>query len=197
MGPSVTSRFEYPIVLCKSAGDWERWLRRHHDSAPGVWLRFAKKNSNLASVSYADAVELALCYGWIDGQKRAHDASSWLQKFTPRGRRSAWSKVNREKAEALIRGGRMQSSGLAAIELAKQDGRWTAAYDPPSRAVVPPDFRVALERHGKARALFATLNRANRYALLYRIQTAKKPETRARRIALFIEMLEKGKTFHP
>jgi uncharacterized protein YdeI (YjbR/CyaY-like superfamily) len=197
MASSLTSRSDYPIVLCKSANDWERWLRRYHDSALGVWLRFAKKNSDLASVSYADAVELALCYGWIDGQKLAHDASSWLQKFTPRGRRSAWSKINREKAEALIRGGRMQPSGLAAIELAKQDGRWTAAYDSPSRAAVPPDFRAALERHGKAKAFFATLNGANRYALLYRIQTAKKPETRGRRIAQFIEMLEQGKAFHP
>jgi uncharacterized protein YdeI (YjbR/CyaY-like superfamily) len=197
MDPSATLRSDYPIVLCKSANDWERWLRRHHDWAPGVWLRFAKKNSDLASVSYGDAVELALCYGWIDGQKLAHDASSWLQKFTPRGRRSAWSKINREKAEALIRGGRMQPSGLAAIELAKQDGRWAAAYDSPSQAIVPPDFRAALERHGKAKACFATLNGANRYALLYRIQTAKKPETRARRIAQFIEMLEQGKTFHP
>jgi uncharacterized protein YdeI (YjbR/CyaY-like superfamily) len=195
--PPASSRSDYPIVLCKSAGDWERWLRHHHESAPGVWLRLGKKNSELGSVSYAEAVELALCYGWIDGQQLAQDRTSWLQKFTPRGRRSVWSTINRERAKALIRSGRMQPCGLAAIALARQDGRWSGAYDSPSRAVVPADFQAALDRHPNAKAFFATVSRANRYALLYRIQTAKKAETRARRIEQFIAMLERGKTIHP
>jgi uncharacterized protein YdeI (YjbR/CyaY-like superfamily) len=196
--PSRTqSTSDYPIILFKTPRDWERWLRQHCEGAPGVWLRLAKKDSGLASVSYAEAVELALCYGWIDGQKRTHDQSSWIQKFTPRGRRSSWSKINREKAEALIRSGRMQPSGLAAVTLARQDGRWDAAYDSPSRAAVPPDFQAALDRHTKAKAFFTTLSGANRYALLYRLQTAKKAETRARRIEQFIDMLERGKTIHP
>lgn len=188
---------DYPVVLFKTREAWERWLRQHHDDAPGVWLRLAKKDSGLTSTSYLEAVEVALCYGWIDGQKRPHDHSCWIQKFTPRGRRSIWSKINREKAEALIRTGRMQPSGLAAVTLARQDGRWDAAYDSPSHAVVPPDFQAALERHAKAKAFFATLSSANRYALLYRLQTAKRAETRARRIEQFIDMLERGKTFHP
>jgi uncharacterized protein YdeI (YjbR/CyaY-like superfamily) len=188
---------DYPIVLFKASGDWERWLARNYDTAPGVWLRLAKKDSGLTTVSYADAVEQALCYGWIDGQKRTHDDASWMQKFTPRGRRSTWSRINREKAEALIKNGRMQPSGLAAIELARQDGRWNSAYDSPSRAAVPPDFQEALDHHAKARAFFATLSGANRYAILYRLQTAKKAETRARRIEQFIDMLAHGKTIHP
>jgi uncharacterized protein YdeI (YjbR/CyaY-like superfamily) len=197
VSPRKTLPADQPMVLFKSAKAWERWLRGNHDSAAGVWVRLAKKGSDLHSVSYPEALELALSYGWIDGQKQADDDSSWLQKFTPRGRRSIWSRINREKAEELIRSGRMQASGLAAVELAKRDGRWEGAYDSPSRAAVPPDLQAALDRHAKARAFFAALSRKNRYAILFRIQTAKKLETRTRRIQEFIAMLERGGTIHP
>jgi len=147
--------------------------------APGVWLRIAKRSSSVASVTYEGALEAALCYGWIDGKKAALDDTFWLQKFTRRRARSVWSKVNREKALALIEAGRMQPAGLRQTELAKADGRWEAAYDPPSAASVPQDFLRELDRHPAAAEFFATLDRRNRYASLFRIQAAKRPETRA------------------
>ena len=192
-----TTPREYPVLDCADAEAWARWLAAHHAEAPGVWLRLAKKAGPLTSVSYADALEAALCEGWIDGQKRAHDDVSWLQKFTPRGARSLWSRVNREKAEALIASGRMQPAGLAAVEAARRDGRWDRAYDSPARATVPDDLRAALAAAPEAERHFATLSAANRYAVLHRVQTAARPETRARRIATLVAMLARGESLHP
>ena len=157
----------------------------------------AKKDSGTPSVTYAEAIEIALCYGWIDGQKQSHSAETWLQKFTPRGKKSIWSKINREKAVALIESGRMQATGLAEVKRAQADGRWEQAYDSPSTATVPPDLQAALNKNARAKAFFATLESRNRYAILWRVQTAKKAETRAKRIALFIQMLERGEKIHP
>jgi uncharacterized protein YdeI (YjbR/CyaY-like superfamily) len=179
-----------------SAGDWERWLHEHHAEAPGVWLRLAKKSSGITSVTYAEAVDVALCYGWIDGQARGVDDTWHLQKFTPRRAQSTWSKRNREKVAALIEAGRMQPAGLAEIERAKADGRWDAAYDAPSTATVPEDLQRELDANPAAAEFFATLNSQNRYAILHRIQTAKKPETRARRIAQFVDMLARGEKLY-
>lgn len=191
-----SEKTELPVELFKDQKHWAAWLDEHHGKSPGLWLRLAKKGSDIQSVSYAEALEVALCHGWIDGQKKAFDDSSWLQKFTPRGDRSLWSKINREKAEELIRTGRMMPAGLAAIERARQNGRWEAAYDSPGNATVPSDFQAELDRHPKAKAFFGTLNNANRYAILWRIQTVKKAETRARRIRQFIEMLERNEKIH-
>ncbi len=173
---------DIPIVLFKQKKDWAAWLDKNHASSSGIWLKIAKKASDIQSVSYDEALEAALCYGWIDGQKRSYDEASWLQKFVPRGAKSIWSKVNTEKAQALIKRGQMKPAGLKAIERAKQNGQWTAAYDSPSRATVPSDFQAELDRNAKAKAFFATLNSQNRYAILHRIQIAKKAETRTRRI---------------
>jgi uncharacterized protein YdeI (YjbR/CyaY-like superfamily) len=175
---------------------FETWLRKHHASSDGLWLLIARPGAERATVTYAQAVETALCYGWIDGQKKALDAAHWLQRFTPRRPRSLWSKTNRAKAEALLRDGRMQPGGLAEIERAKADGRWEAAYDGPRTAEVPPDLQAALDAQPEARAFFATLNAANRYAVLWRVQTAKKPDTRARRIETLVAMLARGEKIH-
>ena len=188
---------DLPIVLFKEKKDWAKWLEANHATAAGIWVRIAKKGAQETSINYAEALEVALCYGWIDGLKKSFDEASWLQKFTPRGAKSLWSKINREKAEQLIAGGQMKAAGLAAIESARQDGRWDAAYDSQSKATVPDDFQAALERNKKAKAFFATLNRVNRYAILFRVQTATKPETRAKRIQKFVEMLERHETIHP
>lgn len=190
------TRDELPIVPFKRQADWEAWLRKNHLGASGVWLKLAKSGSGIQSVTYAQAVQVALCYGWIDGQKKSFDGSSWLQKFTPRGPKSIWSKINREKAEELIRSGKMKPAGLEAVERAKREGRWEAAYDSPGRASVPNDFQAELDRHPDARAFFAALDGVNRYAILFRIQTAKKAETRAKRIAQFIEMLQRKEKLH-
>ena len=188
---------DLPVRLFKDQPAWEAWLAKHHASAAGLWLRLAKKDSGRRSVSYLEAVEAALCYGWIDSQKRRYNAETWIQKFTPRGSRSVWSQINREKALALIEQGRMQAAGLAAIETAKKNGRWTAAYASPRAAELPADFLAALERRPASQAFFATLNRQNRYAILYRLQTARKAETRHRRIEQFIGMLERQEKLHP
>ncbi|MDQ3012464.1 MAG: YdeI/OmpD-associated family protein [Acidobacteriota bacterium] len=187
---------DIPIILFAKPEDWEAWLKANHAKSTGLWLRLAKKNSGIESVTYAEALDAALCFGWIDGQKKSCDETTWLQKLTPRGARSIWSKINREKALTLIESKRMKPAGLKAIESAKQDGRWDAAYDSPSKATVPEDFQAALGQSAKAKAFFATLKGANRYAILFRIQTAKKAETRSRRIQQFIEMLERGETIH-
>jgi uncharacterized protein YdeI (YjbR/CyaY-like superfamily) len=188
---------DYPMVLFKRQKDWAVWLDKNHAASAGVWLRIAKKESEIKSVTYAEALEVALCYGWIDGQKKTYDETSWLQKFTPRGARSIWSKVNREKALKLIQDGHMKPAGLKAIERAKQAGQWDAAYDSPRGATVPDDFQAALDGNARAKAFFATLNSGNRYAILFRIQTAKKAETRAKRIQQFIQMLAKHEQLHP
>ena len=184
-------------IECSSAASWARWLKRHHASAAGVWLRIAKKESGIASIDYPAALEEALCWGWIDGQRKSEDAQYFLQRFTPRTRRSIWSRINRAKVLKLIDEGRMQPAGHAEIERAKADGRWDAAYEGVSAATVPPDLQAALDANKKAAKFFATLDSRNRFAVLFRTQGAKKPETRARRIAQFVEMLAKGEKIHP
>jgi uncharacterized protein YdeI (YjbR/CyaY-like superfamily) len=176
---------------------WWNWLQKQHAVSPGVWMKIAKKGAPESSVQYPEALDAALCFGWIDGQKKSIDEQYWLQKFTPRAKRSIWSKVNREKVAALIDQGLMQPAGLAEIERAKQDGRWEAAYDSWSAAEVPPDLQAALDANAKARAMFVTLSSQNRYAILFRTHQAKKPETRAKRIAEYVAMLERGETIHP
>lgn len=188
---------ELPILLFETPAAWAAWLAEHHAAAPGLWLRLTKKTADLNSITYNEALEEALCYGWIDSHKKSYDDQSWLQKFTPRGPQSIWSKINREKAEQLIESGRMKPAGLAAIERARQNGRWDAAYDSATNATVPDDFQAELDKNPQAAAFFATLNGTNRYAILFRIQTAKKAETRARRIQQFIEMLERGEKLYP
>lgn len=187
---------EYPTEHFAGRAEWTRWLERNHVSAPGVWLRLARKSSELESVTYADAVEAALCFGWIDGQAKKHDAESWIQKFTPRGPRSVWSQVNVGRATRLIDAGEMRPAGQAAIDRARADGRWDAAYASPSTIEEPADFLAALHRNRKATAFYATITKANRYAVLWRIHTAKRAETRARRIREFVAMLARGETFH-
>lgn len=184
-------------VECANAASWTRWLERHHASAAGVWLRIAKKDSGIASIDHPAALEEALCWGWIDGQRKSDDAQYFLQRFTPRTRRSIWSQINRAKVLKLIDEGRMQPAGLAEIERAKADGRWDAAYEGVAAATVPPDLQAALDTNKKAAKFFATLDSRNRFAVLFRTQGAKKPETRARRIAQFVEMLAKGEKIHP
>ena len=184
-------------IECSSAASWARWLKRHHASAAGVWLRIAKKDSGIASIDYPAALEEALCWGWIDGQRRSDDAQYFQQRFTPRTKRSIWSQINRAKVLKLIDEGRMQPAGHAEIERAKADGRWDAAYEGVSAATVPPDLQAALDANKKAAKFFATLDSRNRFAVLFRTQGAKKPETRARRIAQFVEMLAKGEKIHP
>lgn len=175
---------------------WSRWLQRHHASSPGVWMRLSKKGAPEPSVGYAQALEEALCWGWIDARKQSAGEHHWLQRWTPRGPRSLWSKVNREKATRLIDEGRMQPAGLREVERAKADGRWDRAYDSPGRSSVPPDLQAALDASPEAARFFETLNSANRYAVLWRIQTAKRADTRARRIEQCLQMLRRGETFH-
>ena len=193
----LTPPTDYPIALFPDQAAWTAWLEENHATERGLWLRLAKKASDLRSVSYAEALDAALCYGWIDGQKKTHDGDSWLQKFTPRGKRSVWSKTNRDHVERLTAEGRMRAAGQAAIDAAKADGRWARAYDSARTATVPDDLQAALDASPAASAAFAALNGANRYAVLYRVQTAVKPETRARRIRDVVAMLERGDTIHP
>ena len=197
-GKTAEERVAHDTPLeCATAAAWARWLKRHHASAAGIWLRIAKKDSGIASVDYAAALEEALCWGWIDGQRRSDDAQYFQQRFTPRTKRSIWSQINRAKVLKLIEEGRMQPPGHAEIERAKTDGRWDAAYEGVSAATVPPDLQAALDANRKAAKFFATLDSRNRFAVLFRTQSAKKPETRARRIAQFVEMLAKGEKIHP
>jgi uncharacterized protein YdeI (YjbR/CyaY-like superfamily) len=187
---------EFPILPFANKKKWADWLAKQHDKSSGVWLKLGKKDSGIASVTYEEALDVALCYGWIDGQKKGFDEKYWLQKFTPRGPKSIWSKINTEKAEKLIKSGEMKPAGSKAIEAAKGDGRWDAAYASQKNISVPEDFQAALDKNEKAKAFFATLNSVNRYAILFRIQTAKKAETRAKRIQQFIEMLEKSEKIY-
>ena len=175
---------------------WEEWLAENHRASSGVWMRLAKKASGIPSITYAEALESALCYGWIDGLKRPHSGTAWLQRFTPRRPRSMWSQINREKALALIEAKRMKAAGLAEIERAKQDGRWETAYGSPSALTTDPEFQKALNKNPLAKKFFKTISAANRYAILWRIQTAKKAETRERRIKEYVARLEKGETLH-
>lgn len=193
----VEMKGSLPILAFGSQKAWKAWLDEHHASSSGLWLKIAKKSSDVETVSYAEALEAALCYGWIDGQKAAFDDHYWLQRFTPRRPKSKWSRVNREKAARLIESGEMKPAGLREIKQAKADGRWDAAYEAQSKATVPEDLQRELDRNEKAREFFATLGSANRYAILYRIQEAKRPETRARRIEKYVVMLAEGKKIHP
>lgn len=194
---STNKEFDLPLRLFRDQAAFDAWLGKNAGTSNGLWLRIAKKTSKLSSATYAEALEAALCHGWIDGQRRSYDDDSFVQRFTPRGPRSMWSKINRTKATELIEAGRMRPTGLAAIDRAKENGNWDAAYDSYSTAEVPPDLAKALGRNRRARAFFETLNKQNRFAILYRIQTARKPETRARRIEQFVEMLGKGQRLHP
>lgn len=186
---------ELAIVLFEDSAAFAEWLDRHHRESPGVWLRLAKKGAALRSLSYAEALDVALCYGWIDSQKKGCDEESWLQKFGPRGPKSLWSKINRDKIEALTAAGRMKEAGSDAVERAKVDGRWDAAYDSQRTATVPDDLQAELDRSPAARDFFASLDGANRYAVLFRVQTAR-PEARPARIATLVAMLERGEKIH-
>jgi uncharacterized protein YdeI (YjbR/CyaY-like superfamily) len=188
---------DLPVLLFESYDALAGWLAEHSESAPGCWLKLAKKGARTRSVSYAEAIELGLAHGWIDGQKAALDSDFWLQRFTPRGPTSRWSKINREKAVALIESGRMTPAGLVAVEQAKADGRWERAYEGAATITVPDDLQQALDANPEAAAFFETLDGSNRYAVLYRIGDAKKAETRARRIEKFVAMLARHETLHP
>lgn len=185
-----------PILLFETAQGFDDWLSTQAGDTTGVWLRFARKGASIASLTKAEAIDLALCHGWIDGQLDKYDAQSWLIRFTPRKARSKWSEVNRTRALELIAEGRMKPRGQAEIDRAKADGRWEAAYAPASRIEVPADLRAALDQNPSAAEFFATLTGANRYAVLHRIGAVKRPETRARKIAAFVAMLERGETVH-
>jgi uncharacterized protein YdeI (YjbR/CyaY-like superfamily) len=181
------------VLEFRDQAAWEQWLEHNHDAA-GVWLKFAKKGCPTPTVNYAQALEVALCYGWIDGQVGRYNDRFYLQRFTPRTRRSKWSEINREKATALIAQGRMKPAGLAQVNAAREDGRWDDAYAPASRAAVPDDFQAALDAHPQAAAFFATLSGSARYAFLYRLHNVKRRESRERRIADYIELLNRGQT---
>jgi uncharacterized protein YdeI (YjbR/CyaY-like superfamily) len=188
---------DLPILAFAGPPDWEDWLAEHHAASAGIWLRLAKKASGTASVTYAEAIDGALCHGWIDGQRRSHDEGSFLLRMVPRRPDSVWSKINRERAGWLRTHGRLKPAGEEAIRRAQASGRWDGAYDPPSKSKVPADLEAALGARPKAKAFFATLNAQNRYSILFRVQTAKKPETRARRIAEFVKMMAAGKKIYP
>ncbi|MGM0353302.1 YdeI family protein [Streptomyces griseoaurantiacus] len=183
-------------VTFASAEAFEAWLGENHAASPGIWLKLRKKDPEVVALDYAQALEVALCYGWIDGQKATFDDQWWLQRFTPRRPGSRWSKINRDKATALVEQGRMRPPGQAEIDRARADGRWEAAYDGARTATVPEDLAAALAAVPAAAAFFETLDRRNRYAVLYRVQDAKKAETRARRIEKFVEMLARGEKPH-
>jgi uncharacterized protein YdeI (YjbR/CyaY-like superfamily) len=185
-----------PIHLFAEPGDLEAWLEENHASSGGMWLKIAKKGSGERSVTYAEALEVALCFGWIDSQKRGFDDQHFLQRFTPRRPRGRWSKINREKAEALIEAGRMRPAGMAEVEAARADGRWEAAYEGQRAAKVPPDLQRELDANPAAAEFFASLDSANRYAILYRLDEAKKPEMRQRRLRKFVAMLDRREKAH-
>lgn len=186
-----------PVLAFASAAEWESWLDVQPATSNGLWLKFAKKASGVPSVSKPEAIDAALCHGWIDGQLKPFDENHWLIRFTPRRPKSKWSAINCKRAQTLIDEGRMCPAGLAEIEKAKADGRWAAAYEPQSKATVPDDLRRALDGNESAKAFFDTLDSANRYSVLYRVHTATKPETRARTIDKLVAMLARGETFHP
>jgi uncharacterized protein YdeI (YjbR/CyaY-like superfamily) len=185
------------ILPFASRSKWAVWLAGEHDKSAGVWLKLAKKETGIPSVSYEEALEVALCYGWIDGQKKGFDDQYWLQKFTPRSPKSIWSKINTEKAERLSATGQMKPAGLKVVQAAKSDGRWAQAYASQRNISIPEDFQLALNGNRKARTFFESLDGANKYAVLFRIQTAKKAETRAKWIEKLVRMLEKNEKIHP
>lgn len=192
---SATLPTDLPIQLFATQAAWEKWLRVHGDD-PGTWLKIAKKNQGVTSVTYAEALDVALCHGWIDGLKRACDEQYFLQRFTPRRPKSLWSKINIAKVEQLLAAERVSAAGLREIEAAKADGRWQAAYDSASNMEVPPELAAALAKKPKARKFFEQLDKTNRYAFCWRVQTAKKPETKQARVDKFVAMLERGEKIH-
>jgi uncharacterized protein YdeI (YjbR/CyaY-like superfamily) len=186
-----------PVMPFASPVEWEEWLEGHHAASDGVWIKMAKQGSGIESVRHAEALEIALCFGWIDSRREALDERSFLQRFTPRRARSRWSRINREKAERLIADGRMRPAGFIEVERARADGRWDAAYAGQRSAAVPEDLQRELDSRPAAKAHFDGLSGQNRYAILYRLEEAKRPETRARRLAKFVAMLDAGESIHP
>jgi uncharacterized protein YdeI (YjbR/CyaY-like superfamily) len=186
-----------PVLFFATQSDWENWLDTHHRESKGVWLKIAKKDSRIISLSYAEALDEALCYGWIDGQKKSFDQEAWLQRFTPRSPKSKWSKVNVDKVIKLIASGEMQPAGMEEVNTSKEDGRWDAAYESQRNFTIPDDFQAELDRNQRAKLFFESLNRQNQYAICYRIQTAKKKETRRARIHKYIEMLNNNQRLYP
>ena len=187
---------EQPVMFFETQAEFREWLEAEHAKSDGIWLKFAKKASGITSLNYADALDVALCFGWIDGQSKSLDETFYLQRWTPRRKRSPWSKRNVDKVAELIEAGLMHPAGQAEIDRAKADGRWDRAYDGPKNATVPDDLQAALDANPKAAEFFATLSGSNRYAILYRLQDAKKPETRQRRLEKFIGMLERGEKLY-
>lgn len=188
---------DLPIHRFANSKAWEAWLDTHHGQPAGVWLKIAKKTAPNPSVTYDEALDVALCYGWIDGQLQKYDDQYYLQKFTPRRPKSVWSKRNVTKVTALIKAGRMRPSGIAEVKAAKNDGRWQQAYDSPGNMTMPDDFKQMLDQNPKAKAIFEGLNKTNTYSFLWRLQTAKNPQTRQARMVQFVAMLNNGETFHP
>ena len=197
MKPTSKAAGEQPVLPFATKKAWVKWLAKNGAVSDGLWLRFAKKASGIPTVTFDEALEAALCYGWIDGLRKSDGDEYFLQRFTPRRKRSTWSKRNRDKVEALIASGEMQAGGLAEIERAKADGRWAAAYDSPKNITVPPDLQAAFDKTPRLKTCFDTLSSQNRYAILFRLHGAKKPETRAKRLAQFVEMLSKGEKIYP
>jgi uncharacterized protein YdeI (YjbR/CyaY-like superfamily) len=196
MAPTPNTGNDRQVHSFTSSKEWRKWLAEHHAQSNGVWLRFFKKDSGKKTVVYAEALEEALCYGWIDGQVNKYDAESYIQKFTPRRAKSTWSKRNTAIAERLLQEGKMETAGMQQVELAKADGRWQQAYDSPRNMKVPEDFLEQLSKNKKAKAFFDGLNKANQYAIAWRLQTAKKPETREKRLKKILKMMREGKKFH-
>jgi uncharacterized protein YdeI (YjbR/CyaY-like superfamily) len=194
--PAVKAKVEAPTLTFSSPKEWEKWLKKNQKLTSGIWLRMYKKNTGIASVNYAEALDVALCYGWIDGQKKSFDELSWLQKFTPRRARSLWSKRNIEHVERLEKSGLMTDFGRKEVDAAKADGRWEQAYDSQSTMELPPEFLKELEKHKKAKEFFTSLSKANKFAIAWRIQTAKKIETKEKRIKTLVEMLIRGEKIH-
>ena len=192
-----TAKPDLPMLAFTSTKEFTSWLAKHHKVSTGIWIRLFKIKSEVPTITYAEALDVALCYGWIDGQKKPYDAESWLQKFTPRRPKSIWSKRNREHVERLNKLGLMKASGIKEVEAAKADGRWEQAYESSGNMNVPTDFLNELAKNKRAEAFFKTLNKANIYSIVWRLQTAKKPETRNKRLKAILEMLKKGKKFHP
>jgi len=188
---------ELPVLPFPTSESWDEWLAEHHESSDGLWVKIAKKATGIETVAYPEVLEIALSYGWIDGQRRALDETWFLQKFTPRRARSRWSRINRDKAIELIDSGRMKPAGVREVERAKADGRWDAAYASPSNIDVPDDLERELEADPAAREFFESLDSQNRYAILYRLHDAKRPETRARRLEQYVTMLKEGRKLHP
>jgi uncharacterized protein YdeI (YjbR/CyaY-like superfamily) len=194
---STETKQDLPVIPFVSQREWEAWLEVNHATSKGLWLKIAKQALGIESLNYDQALEGALCYGWIDGQKAPYDVRYWLQRFTPRTKKSKWSRINRDKVTALIKQGRMQPAGLAQVEAAQRDGRWEAAYEGQRTIDVPADLQAELDKDSAVAAFFAVLSSRNRYAILYRLHDAKKPETRARRLEQFVTMLKEGRKPYP